>query len=64
MNSIIDPANDNLHIEFQANTRSEKIAHRNLLEKEVSLRNLRDDAPQTLAELKIYLHKVLLIEKS
>jgi hypothetical protein len=64
MKIVLDPASDNLHIEYEPNTRLERVAYCNLLEKELHLRNLDFALNQTTPELKIYLHEVLLIEKS
>jgi hypothetical protein len=64
MNSVVDPAHDNLHIEFEPNSRLERVQYRNLLEKEAHLWNIHDIQHLTTAELKIQLNEVLLVEQS
>lgn len=64
VNNIIDPANDNLHIDFEPRTRIERVQHRNLLESELRLHNITHLSNHTTAEIKIYLHEILLVEKS
>ena len=64
MNAVIDPKQDNLHIEFEPRSRMERVAQRSLFENEIRMRGLTrpDDLPT--AELRLMLYEALMVENS
>ncbi len=64
MNTVLEPQNDNLHIEYEPNSRMERVAQRSLFENELRLRGLHAEINRPTAELRLVLHEILLVEAS
>jgi hypothetical protein len=64
MNTILDPKDDNLHIEFEPKTRIDRVSQRSLFEAEILLRGLGETVNKSTAELRLILHEALLAETS
>jgi hypothetical protein len=61
--SVNSSISDPFHIEYQPASRSDRVSFRNLLDAEARLRGFNDWTTLSIAELKLQLHEVLVVEK-
>lgn len=61
---VVDATADNRHIDYEPNTRVQKIAHRKLLEDELRMRGIDYDPSSASAVIKMHLYEVLMVEQS